>query len=250
VLARWPWLSLFALAACVRLNEDHCANQDAPDPYCVTKYDGGYCSRCEAKWDGCVEVLTDIDPDCRPDGATSVADDASTDDSTATTASSVSSTEDGSVTTSGPATSSTTDPMTGDESGTTGTVAECGNAMREGDEACDGTDLDEKDCGDFNLGKGVPECNEDCTFNFLPCDLEEDCGNGIIEGMEDCEEGNLGDATCESLPEFGGGDLSCDQMCHFNTSACTACLGALVACESDGQCCNNDCSGLGTCAAL
>lgn len=47
------------------------------------------------------------------------------------------------------------------------------------------------------------------------------CGNSIIEGNEDCEGTNLNSATCGSLG-YGGGVLSCDIACSFDTSGCTA----------------------------
>jgi hypothetical protein len=46
------------------------------------------------------------------------------------------------------------------------------------------------------------------------------CGNGIIEGGEDCEGEDLGGATCESLG-YGPGTLSCDIACTFDTSGCS-----------------------------
>ena len=46
------------------------------------------------------------------------------------------------------------------------------------------------------------------------------CGNGIIEGGEDCEGDDLGGATCESLG-YGPGTLSCDIACSFDTSGCS-----------------------------
>lgn len=47
------------------------------------------------------------------------------------------------------------------------------------------------------------------------------CGNSIVEGNEDCEGANLNSATCGSLG-YGGGVLSCDIACSFDTSECTA----------------------------
>jgi len=46
------------------------------------------------------------------------------------------------------------------------------------------------------------------------------CGNGIIEGGEDCEGEDLGGATCESLG-YGPGILACDIACTFDTSGCS-----------------------------
>jgi hypothetical protein len=45
------------------------------------------------------------------------------------------------------------------------------------------------------------------------------CGNGIIEGGEDCEGVDLDGKTCESLG-FGPGVLSCDIACSFDTYDC------------------------------
>ncbi len=45
------------------------------------------------------------------------------------------------------------------------------------------------------------------------------CGDGIIEGEEDCEGGDLNSQTCESLG-YGPGILSCDIACSFDTSDC------------------------------
>ncbi len=45
------------------------------------------------------------------------------------------------------------------------------------------------------------------------------CGNGIIEGSEQCEGSNLAGKTCESLG-FASGTLSCTPGCTFNTAAC------------------------------
>jgi hypothetical protein len=47
------------------------------------------------------------------------------------------------------------------------------------------------------------------------------CGNGVIEGGEDCEGDDLGGATCESLG-YAGGILSCDYACSFDTFNCLA----------------------------
>ena len=45
------------------------------------------------------------------------------------------------------------------------------------------------------------------------------CGDGIIEGREDCEGEDLNGQTCESLG-YGGGELTCDIACSFDTSDC------------------------------
>jgi hypothetical protein len=47
------------------------------------------------------------------------------------------------------------------------------------------------------------------------------CGDGIVEGPEDCEGEDLNGRTCQLLG-FGGGDLSCDIACSFDTKNCIA----------------------------
>lgn len=47
------------------------------------------------------------------------------------------------------------------------------------------------------------------------------CGNGVLEGAEDCE-GGLDGVTCESLG-LGPGDVACGNDCRFDTSACDSC---------------------------
>lgn len=46
------------------------------------------------------------------------------------------------------------------------------------------------------------------------------CGNGLVEGGEDCEGADLNHQTCESLG-FGPGVLSCDIACIFDTYDCS-----------------------------
>lgn len=63
-----------------------------------------------------------------------------------------------------------------------------------------------------------------------PIDIGEDpgpgpggstCGNGIVEGTEDCDGINLNGATCETEGQ-GTGDLSCNSNCTFNNSGCSS----------------------------
>lgn len=45
------------------------------------------------------------------------------------------------------------------------------------------------------------------------------CGNGIVEGGEDCEGLDLNGQSCVSLG-FASGDLFCDLACSFDTYSC------------------------------
>jgi hypothetical protein len=47
------------------------------------------------------------------------------------------------------------------------------------------------------------------------------CGNGIQEGLEDCDGTDLGGKTCVSLGYLSG-SLACNGSCGFDTSGCVA----------------------------
>jgi len=71
----------------------------------------------------------------------------------------------------------------------------------------------------------------------------DDCGNGTIDAGEDCDDDDLGDATCES-EGFAGGTLACSETCTFDTSSCVpdTCGDGTV--DDDEEC---DC-GAGACS--
>ncbi|HEX8923641.1 MAG TPA: hypothetical protein VF828_02825 [Patescibacteria group bacterium] len=45
------------------------------------------------------------------------------------------------------------------------------------------------------------------------------CGDGVVEGSEDCEGSNLNNQTCRSIG-YASGTLVCDVACSFDTSNC------------------------------
>ena len=49
------------------------------------------------------------------------------------------------------------------------TVEGCGNDLREGDEQCDGSDLNGETCVNRGLPGGTLSCNDNCTFNTSAC---------------------------------------------------------------------------------
>ncbi len=69
------------------------------------------------------------------------------------------------------------------------------------------------------------------------------CGDGVVEGSEQCEAGVPLADTCVSLG-FDSGTLACNVgTCLYDTSACvTASCGAnKAACTEDADCCSNNC---------
>jgi hypothetical protein len=71
------------------------------------------------------------------------------------------------------------------------------------------------------------------------------CGNGVIEGAEECDGGDIGDATCGAVGCSSGGP-SCTSSCTLDYTTCDSC----GACDFDGVCeegencgnCGSDCS--------
>ncbi len=58
-----------------------------------------------------------------------------------------------------------------------------------------------------------------CTGELATCEDAPSCGDDIIEGVEECEAGNLGGEDCTS-EGFAGGKLGCGAGCKLDTSAC------------------------------
>lgn len=63
-----------------------------------------------------------------------------------------------------------------------------------------------------------------CSFQVTVQDLGQlcSCGNGVVDNGEQCESGQLGSATCQSLGFPDGGVLDCSS-CQYDTSRCAYC---------------------------
>jgi len=161
-----------------------------------------------------------------PDDTTPADDTGSTSDMPDTTSEDSTSIDpDTSSTSIDPVTSTTVDPdtSTGEESSSSeesssGLVG-CGDGyveLQDG-EACDGDNLDGRDCITEDFAGGVLSCNADCTLDTSGCTYE--CGDGEVQGDEQCEGNDLDGGTCVTQG-FDGGDLECNADCTFNTNAC------------------------------
>ena len=81
--------------------------------------------------------------------------------------------------------------------------AGCGNGKLDSGEYCEGTNLNGATCASL-LGSwfaGTLKCNS-CYYDTSGCWLKPGCGNGVLEGSEECDDGNLsnGDgcsSTCQ-----------------------------------------------------
>ncbi len=115
----------------------------------------------------------------------------------------------------------------------------CGDGKIDPEESCDckggactPAQLANLTCMNFDSPKGVSfgggalGCTDACTYDIAGCTY---CGDNIKNGTEECEGGNLGGATCQSLG-FDGGTLTCNVGCTYNSGTCES-----FTC-GDGQC--------------
>ncbi len=97
----------------------------------------------------------------------------------------------------------------------------CGDGVASEGEACDGDDLEGSTCLSLELGfvGGSLACDSGCLFDTSRCLASATCGDGVVDGLEECD-GELGDAqSCVGLG-YTGGELSCADGCTLDTSGC------------------------------
>lgn len=97
----------------------------------------------------------------------------------------------------------------------------CGNGVLDPGEECDGSNLNGKACADLDSNKpsGTLKCSPTCTFDTTECSAPE-CGNGVVEGTEECDGEALNNKTCANIPGFSGGTLACTASCTYDTANC------------------------------
>lgn len=62
-----------------------------------------------------------------------------------------------------------------------------------------------------------------CAIGCSDDDSGAQCGNGVMEGSEECDGDDLGTQTCTNIPgNFTGGTLGCSDYCMLDTSQCTS----------------------------
>jgi hypothetical protein len=222
---RVSWLASIAIGAllielsgCTIVNPDHCGNQSG-HATCQERAEGlPYCNRCVAANDGCV-AEPPSDDKCKP-----VEEDLDPDTGTSSTTAAMSTTEDGSgATDTTSKTESSTTPGEGDTTDTTGLEATETMDMSTGTESDGETDATE-------------------TEGAV-------CGNGVVEGDEECDGEDFDGATCASVTgdDYSVGTLHCTNACTIYDGAC--CLGVGAPCAVALNDCCSTCDGvLGQCA--
>lgn len=116
-------------------------------------------------------------------------------------------------------------------------AAMCGNGVLESPpENCDGAQFAPDGpaplCTQFGAENGpwvsgTVKCTADCKYDVSDC-RKAVCGDGKVEGNEECDGANLGFyKTCQENTDdgvFTGGQLKCKSDCTYDTSSCiTAC---------------------------
>ena len=145
-----------------------------------------------------------------------------------------------------------------------GTPLRCGNGRLESDEQCDGTSWSARRCNEVNpayAAGGELRCNAPtCTFDTRGCipAVPSRCGDGVVEGNEECEPGSDAAApSCEDLVPDGlcNREVTCDQRtCRWTIrgpSVPRSCgnVDGTVEREAGEQCDGDDLAGL-TCQHL
>jgi hypothetical protein len=134
-------------------------------------------------------------------------------------------------------------------------AAVCGDGLRDVDtEECDcgagqcsPAQLGNNSCTKLPSPKGTPfgggtlSCDAgSCTLNTLGCTY---CGDGIRNGNEPCESGDLGGQSCVSQG-FDKGNLMCTSDCSFDNSGCKNAVCGDGSCDlpdEDSCTCPKDC---------
>lgn len=126
----------------------------------------------------------------------------------------------------------------------------CGNDVCEEDETPTDCSEDCAVCGDGECHEPAEDCGT-CAEDCGECAV---CGNGLIEGDEECDATDLGGQTCADAG-FSGGDLACTEECLLDTTSCfnTECGNGICEDGEDSTNCPDDCAescGDGMCEAL
>ena len=110
-------------------------------------------------------------------------------------------------------------------------VPKCGDGIKNGVDQCDGADLGmpTPTCASFTgnaASTGTLSCNANCTLDGGNCTTPTPiCGDGVIEGFEECDGANLGSpaptcATYTGIPTATG-NLVCNANCTLNGNMCS-----------------------------
>jgi hypothetical protein len=78
--------------------------------------------------------------------------------------------------------------------------------------------------GTYGPVNGPTDIHFDTSILNAGQECPSDCGNGVLDGVEQCDTTDLNGFICATVPGgFHGGTLACDSDCTLDTSGCFAC---------------------------
>ena len=134
----------------------------------------------------------------------------------------------------------------------------CGDGKLKDDEECDGTVFvnDMKTCSDFDRGftSGDLKCTDKCEIDVTDCRADAKCGDGIVEGDEDCDGTKFykNYTSCNTIfPDlYDSGKVKCTKKCKYDTHDCVSWCGNGSLNKKVGEVCDGDKFGGETCETL
>jgi hypothetical protein len=109
----------------------------------------------------------------------------------------------------------------------------CGNDIKESNEECDGADLGAMTCADLGHRPGQLACTSDCTYDVSGCGVPPNCGDGVVDTDEECDDGADGDPCdgclddCTTIVNNCGDGFVCgNEQCDDGADGdpCDGCL--------------------------
>ena len=98
-------------------------------------------------------------------------------------------------------------------------------------------------CTCADLSTGARQCDAFGVWGACVC---SECGNGIIEGDEQCDSLALGGLTCATASSHPYGVLGCTAACQLDTSGCHGCGNGTI---DSGEVCDGNNVSTETCAS-
>lgn len=96
----------------------------------------------------------------------------------------------------------------------------CGDGEIALGEVCDGNEFAGATCTSLGFGGGALSCSADCLeIDDSGCTALPSCGDGLLNGGEQCDGNQLGGASCVTQG-FDSGALDCTASCTYDVSAC------------------------------
>ncbi len=116
------------------------------------------------------------------------------------------------------------DPGTGGQGGTTGN---CGDGVKNGTEACDGSDLGGATCLDVGYSSPGGLACQDCQLDSTGC--QATCDGQLVEPGEACDGTDLGGASCQDMGYSNPNGATCSNCASVDYAGCGAsCDGQLL----------------------